>query len=251
MEELVYFIGYFKQARHHMYLRNCLLSLSKLLYVKNNGHVFWNAFKSNMEDFSTEDLENLHSQLSLLMSRMADRSDDDGIQERFRLLPEITRIESLVKDIYGAKETNPDKRRSGKTIPSNSPEVEKSYAYMFDVLTLLEEHYIGIPAQIANLSSGQIETVDDLQSFAVKDHLYYFPHPLSPVPISSAQLPLGNIAEYIRHDIANLKNWLTGNNFETCGCKSGCATRNCKCRASQSSCTDACKCEKALCTNKQ
>ena len=140
MEEMVYYIGYFKQARHHMYLRNCLLFLSKLLHVKNNKHVFWEAFKANLETFSTEDLENMHSQLSLLMSRMSDRSDDSAIQVRWRLLLETRRIEKLVNNIYRTKEQRPDKRRSGKRIYEDSEEVERSYSYRFDIISLLEEH---------------------------------------------------------------------------------------------------------------
>lgn len=104
-----------------------------MLYVKNNNHVFWQAFKANIELFSTEDLENLHSKLSLLMHRMADKSNNDGIQERFRLLPETQRIEQLVDNLYGTKERKhtEDKRRSGKQVPVDSAIVKKSYAYIY------------------------------------------------------------------------------------------------------------------------
>ena len=233
-----------------MYLRNCLLFLSRLLYIKHNGHPFWEAFKENIEVFSTEDLENMHSQLSLLMSRMSDKSNDKAIQERWRLLGETRGIEQRVNNIYRTNEQRPDKRRSGKVIPKDSPEVNKAYAYIFDVLSLLEEHNSTTQEQIADLNNGMIETIEDLECFGIQDQLYCIHHPLAPVPITSGQVPLANIAEYVRYDIANLASWVTGTQSMTCGCQSGCSTNNCRCRSSQISCGHACKCEKLMCINK-
>ena len=204
-----------------------------------------------MEVFSTEDLENLHSQLSLLMSRIKDRADDAGIQERFRLLPETQRLKTRVNDLYNIREYRTNKRRSGKTVPDECVEVQRCFAYIFDVLTQIEENNVTATCKMVNLDNIQdvIEVSNDQDYFKLADHFLLFTHPLAPAPISSVHLPLGNIAKYVESDIANLKSWLSDKKETKCGCKSGCATKSCHCRAKKIECTFACDCNRLICTN--
>lgn len=120
------------------------------------------------------------------------------------------------------------------------------------MLALLEEHGMTVQADLVNLANPSIKDVDNMEGVRLHDHLYFMEHPLAPVPISSSQLPLGNITNYLAHDIANLKSWLTGGGgTTTCACQSGCSTNNCKCRSEQKHCSAACACYKMMCINKQ
>ena len=252
MEELVYYIGYFNHTRHSTYARNCLLFLARLLHLKKCGHSFWKAFCRNLDLFTTEDLENLHSQLSLFMARIGDRADDDAIQERFRLLPEVKRLETLVNRVYGGKETRPNKRHSRKKVPEDCEEVKKCYSYLFDVLSQLEEHEASIISKVVNLNNTEdfAETVEKVECFQ-DDCYFFFEHHLAPTVISSAHLPMGNIAKSLKSNIFRLKSWLTGRKVTYCSCRSGCATNSCRCRKSETQCRYSCKCNHFLCINKK
>ena len=83
-------------------------------------------------------------------------------------------------------------------------------------------------------NEGIIDTLDD---FKLVDHLLYFHHPLTDVPICSAMLPIGDFSDFLTTDVGCLKSFVTGEKTEKCSCQSGCLTNNyCKCRSANNEC---------------
>ena len=246
LARLPFIAAFFRLHDVHVYVRTVLLTVSRLLHLREKHRKLYNLYSVNMFDFLTEDLEVFHSQLSRLLSRMNDRASNDSVVACFHTLPAAQATSDNFTRDYNCSEHAKNKRRLEKEVDKDMEEVVALQAYLADLLRQLS---------ILGTDSVGMVNVDKLSGVVpskMANRTVTYEHELLRKPVACNLLRLTHEGfSDLRKAVWSVKRQVARKVGGVCRCAGDCGGPACGCMRAGRRCSDGCECADCACKNKE